>query len=80
MTKKILKPKRFLLCVDGEDKDVYILHREFPRCLIYVEQKTPLNFVVFDFFEDDQNEKKAIEILTSDKFKKDLKNFFITRL
>lgn len=66
---------KFLLVVNADEKELYILHRDFPRCLIYVEQTTPLNFVVLDFFETDENKEKSIEILTSESFKSELKDF-----
>lgn len=75
---KAVKITKFLLCVDKENNELYVLHREFPACLIYVEQdKTPVNFVVFDLFEDDQD--KSIEVLTSDPFKKELREFFFSQ-
>ena len=76
--KSAVKITKFLLCVDKENKELYVLHREFPACLIYVEQnKTPVNFVVFDLYEED--EKKSIEILISEEFKKELRTFFINQ-
>jgi hypothetical protein len=66
---------RFLLSLDKEEKELYILHREFPRCLIYVEQTMPINFVVFDLFEDISDEE-AVRHLTDESFKSDLKDFF----
>lgn len=75
---KAVKITKFLLCVDKENKELYILHRETPACLIYVEQdKTPVNFVVFDLYEEDQ--EAAIEVLISDDFKKELREFFISQ-
>lgn len=66
---------KFLLAVSADEKELYILHRDFPRCLIFVEQTTPLNFVVLDFFETDEQKEKSIEILTSEYFKNELKDF-----
>lgn len=86
MTKKIItngktavSDTRFLLAVNKEDKDLYILHREFPRSLIYVENKIPVNFVVFDFFEPKEKEQEGINILTSEDFKKDLMDYFVSQ-
>lgn len=73
-----VKITKFLLCVDKENNELYVLHREFPACLIYVEQtKTPINFVVFDLFEENQEE--SIKVLTSDLFKKELRTYFIAQ-
>ena len=75
---KAVKITKFLLCLDKENKELYVLHREYPSCLIYVEQdKTPVNFVVFDLYEEDED--KAVQILVSDEFKKDLREFFISQ-
>lgn len=43
---------KFLLCVDHQKNELYILHREFPACLIQVVQETPLRFVVQDLYDD----------------------------
>lgn len=57
---------------------MYILHREYPACLIYIEKdKSPVNFVVFDLYQEDQD--KAVQVLISDGFKKDLREFFISQ-
>jgi len=66
---------RFLLALNKEEHELYVLHREFPRCLIYVEQTTPLNFIVVDFFETEEDQETSIEFLLSDQFKSDLKNY-----
>ena len=76
--KVAVKLTRFLLCVDKDHKESYVLDREFTACLIYVEQnKTPINFVVFDLYEEDQD--RSIEVLTSEDFKKELRDFFISQ-
>lgn len=69
---------KFLLCIDKENNQLYVMHREFPACLIYVEQtKTPINFVVCDLYEE--NKKESLEILTSESFKKELRTYFIAQ-
>ena len=69
---------KFLLCVDKEENDLYILHREYPACLIYIEKdKIPVNFIVFDLYEENQDE--AVKILTSERFKTELRVFFISQ-
>lgn len=54
----------FLICIEKEKERMYVLHREFPRCLIFVEPSTPLNFIVLDFFEMEEKEEEAIKILS----------------
>ncbi|MDK7376093.1 hypothetical protein QP519_11175 [Weeksella virosa] len=68
---------RFLLTLNKSEKELYILHREFPRCLIYVEQTTPVNFIVVDFFEDNSKRDESIQILISEEFKQDLRDYFV---
>lgn len=76
----MVKDTRFLLALNKNEKDLYILHREYPRCLILVEKEvTPVNFVVLDFFETDENQEDSINILTSDEFKKDLREYFVSQ-
>lgn len=70
---------RFLLTLNKAEKELYILHREYPRCLIYVEQTTPLNFIVVDFFEDDSKKEESIQILISEEFKQDLREYFVSQ-
>ena len=70
---------RFLLTINKEAEELYILHREYPRCLVYVEQSTPINFIILDLFENNSETEKAIAILTSQEFKKDLKEFFVSQ-
>lgn len=72
----MLRDTKFLLSIDKEERELYILHREFPRCLIYVEQTVPVNFVVFDLFEDNLSEEDAIKELTKPEFKAQLNDFW----
>lgn len=73
----MIKDTRFLMCVDSESKELYILHREYPRCLIYVEQTTPINFVVLDYFEE--NAEEGVKQLIQPSFKQDLKDYFYSQ-
>ena len=68
---------KFLIAVNKEARELYVLSREFPKCLIYVEPTTPLNFIVVDLFED--NEGEDISILTSENFKKELREYVISQ-
>lgn len=75
-----MKITKFLLAIDKEENELYILHREFPACLIYVEKdKMPVNFVVLDLYESDEEKDNAINILTSESFKNELRSFFISQ-
>jgi len=74
----MLKIKKFLLCVDQEDSEIYIRHREYPACLIYVEQSIPVNFVVMDLFEEMPDEE-AKKHYTDESFKKRLSDFWLSQ-
>lgn len=43
---------KFLFAPDHENKELYILHREFPACLIQVVQTTPVTFRIVDLYDD----------------------------
>lgn len=49
-----LQPK-FLLSVDHENNELYILHRQFPACLIHIKQETPVRFIIHDLYDDVEN-------------------------
>lgn len=44
--------KKFLFAVDQENRELFILHREFPACLIEVIQTTPVTFRIVDLYDD----------------------------
>ena len=58
---KQIEPK-FLFCVDPVKKELYILHRNFPSCLIWVKQETPLRFIVVDLYDDMENPDDILEM------------------
>jgi transcriptional regulator with XRE-family HTH domain len=53
------KPK-FLICPDKEYNQLYILHREFPACLIQVIQSVPMTFKIVDLYDEIEEEELAI--------------------
>jgi len=63
---------KFLLCVDRQKNELYILHRLYPACLIQVIQETPIRFVIQDLYD---NVKDTNDILTM-PFIKEAKDFF----
>jgi hypothetical protein len=63
---------KFLICPDETNREMYILHREFPACLIWVKQETPVRFIVLDLYDDMDNPN---EILTM-PFVQEAKDFF----
>ncbi len=51
---QMIEPK-FMLVVDHENNELYILHRQYPSCLIQVVQETPMRFVIQDLYDDMDN-------------------------
>ena len=49
---------KFLFSVDPINNELYILHREFPSCLIQVVQETPMRFVVQDLYDEMEDTSK----------------------
>ena len=49
-----ISPK-FLLSIDHKNHELYVLHRQFPACLIWVKQETPVQFIVQDLYDDVEN-------------------------
>lgn len=63
---------KFLLCPDDENKELYILHREYPSCLIWIKQETPVSFVVQDLYDEMENVNDILEM----SFVQEAKDFF----
>lgn len=53
-TPEIITPK-FLLSVDFVNNELYILHRQYPSCLMQIKQETPVRFIVQDLYDDVAN-------------------------
>lgn len=52
---QIPKLPKFLLMPDGEKKELYIMHNENPKCIIWLYQKTPPILFIIDSFGKDDN-------------------------
>ena len=63
---------KFLLCPDHVGNELYILHREFPACLIWVKQETPVRFIVMDLYDDMEDTNDILQM----DFVQDAKDFF----
>jgi hypothetical protein len=63
---------KFLLCPDHVGKELYILHREFPACLIWVKQEAPVRFIVMDLFDVMEDTDTILEM----DFVQEAKDFF----
>lgn len=66
------KITKFLICPDNETNELYILHRDYPACLIWVKQEIPVRFIVMDLYDEVQNEKDILNM----PFVQDAKDFF----
>ena len=42
----------FLTCMDSENNELYILHRNEPQYLIWVKQETPIRFILIEFYDE----------------------------
>jgi len=51
---KLIDPK-FLISINPKDNQLYILHRQWPSCLIWVKQEIPMRFIVQDLYDDMEN-------------------------
>jgi hypothetical protein len=65
---------KFLLSIDPEAGELYILHRQFPACLIHVVQTTPLTFRIVDLY-DNIEESELLKHPFLDDAKKYFKNY-----
>lgn len=63
---------KFLLCPDEENHELYILHREFPACLIWIKQETPLTFIIQDLYDEVENTNDILQM----PFVQEAKYFF----
>lgn len=66
-----IEPK-FLFCPDPINNELYILHRNYPSCLIHVKQELPARFIIVDLYDEVENEA---DILTM-SFVHEAKEFF----
>lgn len=56
------KQTKFLICPDDKAKELYILHREFPACLIWIKQETPVRFIILDLYDKVENVNDILEM------------------
>lgn len=51
---------KFLMTVDPNNKELYILHRQFPACLLWVKQEIPARFILQDLYDEVKNVDEII--------------------
>jgi transcriptional regulator with XRE-family HTH domain len=66
-----IKPK-FLLSIDKEQNQLYILHRQFPSCLIRVSNDDPPRFIILDLYDEVDNPADILNM----PFVQEAKDFF----
>lgn len=66
----LITPK-FLFAPDHEKSELYILHRQYPACLIHVIQTTPITFLIVDLYDKIPQNK-----LLKHPFLEEAKTFF----
>lgn len=66
-----IQPK-FMIVVDPHNKELYILHRQYPSCLIHIRQETPVRFIVEDLYDDMENPADILNM----KFVEEAKEFY----
>lgn len=66
-----ISPK-FLLAIDNANSELYILHRHWPSCLIWVKQENPVRFIVQDLYDELDNRADILNM----SFIEEAKAFF----
>jgi hypothetical protein len=66
-----IEPK-FLLSVDPVKNELYILHRNYPSCLIWVKQEIPARFILLDLYDDVEDVNEILRM----PFVQDAKDFY----
>lgn len=69
---KLPAQTKFLFCPDEIGQELYLLHREFPACLIWIKQETPVRFIVMDLYDDVED----VDSILTMPFVQDAKDFF----
>ena len=63
--------EKFLLCPDGIKEQLFILHRQYPACLIQIVQTVPVTFRIVDLYDDIEESG-----LVTHPFLEEAKSFF----
>jgi len=63
--------EKFVLAPDQVNRQLYILHRQFPACLIQIIQTTPVTFRIVDLYDKIDEEELAVH-----PFLEEAKEFF----
>ncbi len=75
-----MKITKFLIAVDPEENELYILHREFPSCLIWVKQEIPVRFIILDLYEDIEDENSVLTMPFVEEAKVFYQNYAVKNL
>lgn len=66
-----MKEPKFLFAPDEATQSLFILHRQFPACLIEVVQSTPVKFKIVDLYDEIDK-----DVLVNHPVLNEAKNFF----
>ena len=69
-----IQPK-FLLAMDFANSELYIIHRQWPSCLIWIKQETPVRFIVQDLYDDVENPSDILGMLFVEEAKAFYRNY-----
>lgn len=50
----------FLTCLDNDNNELYILHREEPQYLIWVKQETPMRFILVEYYDENYSKDEIM--------------------
>jgi len=50
----------FLTCIDKENNELYILHRDEPQYLIWVKQEIPMRFILVEYYDENYSAEEIM--------------------
>lgn len=66
--------EKFLICIEPTNKKLFILHRNYPSCLIEITNDFPTRFIVQDLYDDMDNPNDILNM----PFVQEAKEFYKT--
>lgn len=64
--------EKFLIAIDPDNNQLYILHRQYPACLIWIKQEIPVRFIILDLYDEVEN----VESILIMPFIQEAKDFY----
>ena len=50
----------FLTCIDKENNELYILHRDDPQYLIWIKQEIPMRFILVEYYDQNYSSEEIM--------------------